>query len=414
MAQGRPGEVTPVYREDRQRWEARVTIRLDADGKPVRRMFTGRTRKEVADRVKAAIRAKDDGIVPASRTMTVGKWLDIWLDDLVPGTVAAGTLENYRTLARIYIRPEVGRVALVDLQPRDVTRMVRKVAAAGKSANTQRLVRATLVRALKRAEREGLVPRNVAALSDGVRIGTPEGRSLTVEQAVQLLDAVSGNRAEAAFVLAVLGDRMTREQVVELLDATTGDRLAAAYTVALTLGLRRGELLGLTWADLDLDADSPTALVRRQLKREGGEGLVLGEQKTRQSRRRLHLSPRTLSALAVHRMLLDAEAKVVGNAWPTAPLGADLIFRTPLGTPVDPDNFTSNVRRTTAGLFGESWSPHTLRHSAASLLLADGVGLKIISEVMGHSSTRITADVYAHLMDEAGSVAAESMGRMLG
>jgi len=100
---------------------------------------------------------------------------------------------------------------------------------------------------------------------------------------------------------------------------------------------------------------------------------------------------------------------VLGGAWPAEVLGADLVFRTPLGTAVDPDNFRNATYRLTTDAVGERWSPHELRHSAASLMLAQGVPLKVISEVLGHSSIRITSDVYAHLMDDASVIAADAM-----
>jgi integrase len=105
---------------------------------------------------------------------------------------------------------------------------------------------------------------------------------------------------------------------------------------------------------------------------------------------------------------------LLGDAWLESPLGGNLVFRTPLGTAVDPDNFRNATYRLTTRALGERWSPHELRHSAASLLIAQGVDLKIISEVLGHSSIRITADVYGHLLDDAGVVAADAMSDLFG
>lgn len=100
--------------------------------------------------------------------------------------------------------------------------------------------------------------------------------------------------------------------------------------------------------------------------------------------------------------------------WPATVLGHDLVFRSPVGTAVDPDNLRNATYRLTIEALGERWSPHELRHSAASLLIAQGVDLKVVSEVLGHSSIRITADVYGHLLDDAGLVAADAMSELLG
>ena len=190
--------------------------------------------------------------------------------------------------------------------------------------------------------------------------------------------------------------------------------MGAAYVVGLTLGLRRGELLGLAWSDLNLEGDAPTARISRQLLRIGGGGLTLAEPKTKQSRRTVRLPAMTVAALTQHRQRMADEAAVVGSSWPTAPLGADLVFRTPIGTAVDPGNFTTQVATTTKRLLGESWSPHDLRHSAASFLFAQGVDMKLVSSVLGHSSYRVTADVYTHLLEGAGAAAADAMDGMLG
>jgi integrase len=142
----------------------------------------------------------------------------------------------------------------------------------------------------------------------------------------------------------------------------------------------------------------------------------------------MHLPGPVVDALRAHRARQAAERLVVGPDWPALPLGADLVFRTELGTPMDPDNFRQLVYKVTREAFtpeelrpepGEpwpaeyQWSPHELRHSAASLLIAQGVPLKLVSETLGHSSVRITGDVYGHLFDDAGSVAATAMSSAL-
>jgi integrase len=379
------GEGTVRKDELRNRWEGRLTISYDpVTGQQKRQKFTGRTRADVVRKMDEARRALANGQTTKVEKRTVQQYLDDWLANTLPGTVTTGTEGNYRNVVRLYIVPAIGAKKLATLTPGDVTKMLRDMDAAGKSTNTQRLARSVLRRALRRAEQDGLLTRNVAALADGVRVGAPEGRTLTVGQARKLLKAVKD------------------------------DRLEAAYVVALTLGLRRGELLGLTWADLDLDAEKPTLTVLRSLKRTPGRGLEVSETKTKGSRRRIHLPAPTVAALRRHRKRTAAERLVLGPSWPELPLGHDLVFRSPVGTAVDPDNFRNATYALTKKVLGEKWSPHELRHSAASLLIAQGVDLKVVSEVLGHSSIRITADVYGHLLDDAGIVAADAMTELLG
>jgi integrase len=244
-----------------------------------------------------------------------------------------------------------------------------------------------------------MVTRNVAALANGVKVGKPEGRTLTPEQ--------------ARLFLASIRD----------------DRLEAAFTVALALGLRRGELLALSWDDVTLDATPPRLTVTKSLARVHGVGLVVAETKTAGSKRVLHLPGPAVDTLRRHRIRFLEERLEAGAGWVDRPLGFDLIFRTPFGTALDPNNFRQHCYRVTREAFtppderpkepGDrwpkeyQWSPHELRHSAASLLIAQGVPLKLVSETLGHASIRITADVYGHLLDDAGAIPAQAMSDAL-
>jgi len=382
MAKRANGEGTVRYDKDRKRWEGRVTVRLE-NGKPIRRKVTGATKAEVRKRMQEVADAAEEGREVLRRTLTVGTFLNDWLDNVLPGTVASATEAQYRQLARLYVLPHLGRKQLKTLQPRDVTLMLRAMEKEGKSSNSRRLARAVLRRSLRYAEVNGYVTRNVAALADAPRVEAKEGKALTAEQARQLLETLRG------------------------------DRLEAAITVALSLGLRRSELLGLSWRDVDLESSPATLTVRQALKRTPA-GLVLEQPKTRQSRRTIHLPAPAVAALKRHRAKQAEERLKAGDLWQPAPDNADLLFRTEIGTAIDPNNFGRAVRQLckAAGIPG-TWSPHALRHSAASLLLAQGVPLKVVSEVLGHSSIRVTADVYSHLIDDAKTEAADAMATAL-
>jgi integrase len=382
MAKQANGEGSIRENKARKRWEGRVTVGLTLDGKPRRRMVTGPTKAVVRSRMAELAEASEQGITPASASQTVAQFLRLWLDDLA-GTVSPATETQYRDVARLYVVPHLGRKHVRTLTPRDVAKMLRDLEAEGRSPNTRRLARSVLRRALRWGEQEGALTRNVAALANGVKVGPPEGRTLTPDQARALLAHVYGDRWEAAF------------------------------SVALSLGLRRGELLGLSWEDVDLEADTPRLTITRNLTRHRGAGLVVDTTKTVGSRRTVHVPGPVVDSLRRHRVRQAEERLHVGPSWPARPLGVDLIFRTPFGTAVDPNNFRQVVYRVTEAALGERWSPHELRHSAASLLIAQGVPLKIISETLGHSSIRITADVYGHLLDDAGALPAAAMAQAL-
>jgi integrase len=245
----------------------------------------------------------------------------------------------------------------------------------GLSPRTVHYTYAVLRSALAQAARGGLVHRNVAALVRPPRAARREAQALTAEEAQLLLDTARGTRYWALWVLA------------------------------LTLGLRRGELLGLRWADLDLDRR--TVRVTRSVQRIGGR-LVVEEVKSETSRRTLPLPRITLDALREHRTRQHDERAAVGDLWQDH----DLVFPTSLGTSADPRNLRREFVRllvragvgvdvvTSAG--GEKTVPrirlHDLRHTCASLLLAQGVPARVVMEILGHSGIAITMNIYAHVL----------------
>jgi integrase len=304
--------------------------------------------------------------------------------------VSGTTLDDYTHMIRLHLEPALGRKQLAQLTVADVDELWAAKRKAGYKPNTVRIMRAVLRRALAQAEREGLVPRNVAALSQPARLGQPDGRALTVEQAHALLEAARGDRLEAAFLLM------------------------------LSYGLRRGEVLGLAWSDLD--STRHTLEVRRAVRRrksardDGGTYLggatsrvEVAELKTRRSRRVLYLTDQVLEALEFHRVGQDLERRAARDMW------ADhgLIFTSLLGTPVDPDNFAKAFLRLCKSAGLGHWHPHEARHSAASVMLAQGVPLEVVSEILGHSSIYVTKDVYGHLAEGAKRDAAERMAAVL-
>jgi integrase len=354
------------------RWHGMVDLPPGPNGQRRRRKVTGHNRKEVAAKLEQARREVAAGVVVDKR-LTVGDYLADWLDRREQADdVTPATIRNYRDVTRLYLTPAIGTVKLDALTPQQVEQMTAAMmkGAPGRrpvAARTAALARAVLRKALTDAAREGMVARNVAQMARAPRQPRREGRTLSPTQAKTLLAAVADHR------------------------------LAAAFVVSLMLGLRRGELLGLHWSDVDLDAGTLT--VRHQLQRVAGE-LVIVDTKTAGSVRRLALPGPALDALKRHR-----------GANPGLP-GA-LIFTSETGTPMDPDNWRRLVYNVTEKAFGERWGPHELRHSAASIMLAAGVPLKMVSEVLGHSSIRITADIYSHVLG-TDRTAADAMAKVLG
>ena len=342
-------------------WIGAVVIGFDEDGRPQRKTVSARARVDANKKLRALQRAVDDGLPPNDDRLTVGQLLDRWLLDVMPLRVSPATLGNYRSVVNNHIRPNLGRKRVSRLTPDDVQHFIRAKLDEGLSTRTVRLLRGVLVQALQHALRQGVVGRNVAALTEGPRLQQQEGRSLTIDEAKMLLKAADG------------------------------DRLEALYLLMLSTGIRTGEALGLPWSNVNLDEG--IVVIRQALTKQPG-GLVIGEGKTgKKGWRTINVPEPVVDSLRRHHVRQKEERAAAGAAWNDR----GLVFCTPIGTPVDPDNQRRSFAELTERAGLGHWHPHELRHSAASLMLAQGVRLEVVSEVLGHESIRITKDVYGHL-----------------
>ena len=229
----RPSGDGSVYKSPDGRWRGTVDLGW-ADGKRRRKYVSAPTQGQALEKLRQAQRAAEAGVVSDDR-ITVAQFLHRWLAVNLPGSVAESTTEDYADTVRLHLEPVLGRRKLSQLTVAEVDAVWAAKRKAGYKPNTIRIMRAVLRKALAQAEREGLVTRNVAALSQPARLSQPEGRSLSVEQALTLLDTAKG------------------------------DRLEPAYVLLLTYGLRRGELLGLAWTDFD--PKPGTLAVRQSVRR---------------------------------------------------------------------------------------------------------------------------------------------------
>ncbi len=378
------------WRDDRKRWEATVTVASevvghDDEGRPKyrqkRRTVTGATQEEALGRLDALrekIAAEQLGHVPA--TATLARYLGAWFSEVLPGSdLAQTTSEQYERIARLYIMPTIGKVKLEDIKPPTVRRMLTALTDQGLSPATARQARSVLSAALQQAVFDGLILTNPVRGVRSPRQTATGGRTLTPDDARTLLSAAQGHEYEALVY------------------------------VLLSLGLRRGEALGLCWPDVDLEGTAPRLTVRRALKKDARDRTYLDEPKTPRSRRTIHLPGTLVEVLRRHRVRQAAQRLKFGEGWGGRWADEDLVFTSSIGTALDPRRVTRTVEAIAIEAGLGKWTPHELRHSAASLLLAQNVPLKVVSEMLGHSSIRVTADVYGHLLDDARAEAATAM-----
>ena len=334
---------------------------------------------------KARTSLKAGGSTRSDR-ITVGEYLDEWLD--AKADVKRSTLRAYRQHVDKWLRPALGRRRLGELRTAHVAEALAAVTSS--DSNRQR-VRATLRTALNDAVREGLLTTNPAALVKLASGKRPRALVWTAERVARWQE--TGVKPSAVMV-------WTPAQLGTFLDAADGDRLAALWHLYAFRGLRRGEAVGLPWSEVDLDAG--TLAIRRQHVQLGWE-IVEDTPKSDAGERTIALDAATVGMLRGHRRRQLEERLAWGAAW----TDTGLVFTREDGIGLHPATVTDRFHavRQSAGL--PPIRLHDLRHGAASLMLAAGVDLKVVSETLGHSTLGLTADTYTSVYTEVAAEAAE-------
>jgi integrase len=362
-----------IHRRKGGGWCAQYTV-YTANGRK-RKTLYGKTRQEVAAKLTTGLSDREDGVIFEAENLTIGEYLDRWLKDSVERNVGPRTLSNYQLQVRQHLRPALGQVKLKALSPAHIQGLYRSKLDAGLAPSSVRYIHAVLHRALKQALRWGLVPRNASESVDLPRLGKEE---------VEVL---------------------LPYEVRAFLDAAREDRLEALYVVAVTVGLRRGELLGLRWTDLELDGE-PKLRVGRQLQRmRDGSGRRFVAPKGGKGRT-IRLPARTVEALKAHRAR-QAQARLkAGSLYQDG----GLVFASEIGTPLEPSNID---RRSFKPLLEKAGLPdirfHDLRHTCATVLLSQGVNPKFVQELLGHADIKLTLGTYSHFLPSMGDQTANAM-----
>jgi len=369
------------------RWHGYVSMGVKDNGKPDRRHVQAATQKDVTAKVRELERKRDAGsVTDAGKTPTVGDWLTFWLDNIAARKVRASTLQGYRSKIDTHLIPGLGAHRLDRLLPEHVERFYTRCSADLSPATVLQLHR-ILSRSLKVAHQRGRVARNVCDLVDAPSVTREEVQPLT--------------QADARAILA----------------AASTERNAARWSVALALGLRQGEALGLLWEHVDLSAG--VIRIRWQLQRLTGQGLVLVEPKSRASRRTVVLPTQLADALRAHRATQDAERAAAGELWDdrVKTLGGKdmrgLVFAQVNGRPVDPRADWSAWKSLCRQSGVREARLHDARHTAASILLAQGVPARVVMDLLGHSQIGLTLGTYSHVAPELSKAAADGIGGAL-
>jgi integrase len=351
-----------IYKRKDGRWVAAINYGYQ-EGKLNRKTYYGSTRVEVATKLNTAINDKNKGLPSLDEKQTLEQYLKAWLKDVAKPRVRPRTFESYSCFVDYHIIPALGKKVLTKLTPQHVQQLLNEKSQSGLAAETVRHIHSTLRCALNDAVRWGMLHRNVASLASPPKL---EKREFQV---------------------------FTNEQLNGLLSAISNDRLESIFWIAIYLGLRRGEILALRWRDIDFD--SQTLQVCGTLQRIAGS-LQISETKTASSKRSLHMPDTLIEKLKAHRIHQYEDRLKAGLMWQET----GLVFVTKFGSPLEP----RNLLRKFHGILKNAKMPkirfHDLRHSCATLYLANGVSIRTIMDVLGHSKISQTMNTYAHVLPE--------------
>ena len=373
MAKHRGSGEGSIYQAKDGRWRGEISLGYKPDGKALRKIVYGKTRNEVSDAMKRVLRDQQLGLTITSERQTVAQFLTDWLQNTVKPKNREQTYRSYEWITRVHLIPALGRLSLQKLTPQKLQSFLNERHSTGLSPATIKHINATLRAALSQARRWQLVHQNAAKLVTLPRSVRYQATVLSPDQAKTFLESVAGTREEGLF------------------------------TMALTIGLRRGELLALRWSDVDLEKG--TLQVNHSLERVRKGGLRLADPKSARAVRNLRLPHVCLSALLRHRELQAEERQWAGSKWHDV----DYVFTSSIGTPIQPEKVT----RLFAASLKIAQLPkvrfHDLRHSCATLLLALGVHPKLVQETLGHSTFQLTMDTYSHMIPALRNEVADRM-----
>lgn len=353
-----------------RRKDGSYMVQLTADGKRITKYF--KTKREANAWRIETLQKIQSGLFYAGPKLTLSEYFDEWLVAR-EGSVKPKTNHQYRQIINQHINPVLGKIKINELQPAEIQALYNKKVESGIGIRTVGLIHSVLHCALNHALRLGIIFRNPC---DAVYKPKAQKREMNI---------------------------LDENQVRALLIAARGKRHEALFKLAITTGMRKGELIGLKWSDLDWDTNQIN--VQRQVQRVPGKGLKYTQPKTAAGRRMIYLGADILQSLKDHLQRQWLEREFMGERWQDH----DLIFPSSIGTPMS----QSNLHREFKLLLQEAKLPdirfHDLRHTAASLMLKQGVSVKVVQERLGHSDAAMTLNVYSHVIPGMQREAAEKM-----
>jgi integrase len=377
-------------------WEARVTTGYDSEGKPKRQSFYGKTRQEVAEKMNKALHEMSIGARLDVNKVTLSEWLDRWLIDYMKPSLRPNTYQSYEMDLRLHVKPYVGSIRLKDLQAGDLQRLFNNLLKNGRATEWNKEVN------------PGLSRRTV----DYVRTTVKAALSVAVDNDLILKNPAKQTKLPPAEKKEAVP--FTRRESETFLNYVKGiaHRLFAALYLAFCTGLRRGEILGLMWPDIDFEAS--TLEVKRELVEVRDVDtkkvhLDFGPPKTEKSKRTIPMTENMVKVLKAHLEKQDEERFFYKESYHDE----NLVFCTEDGRRIWPRNFDRLYTNLLKKAGVDHKKLHTTRHTFASMMIEDGEDIRNVQELLGHAVLSTTADIYSHVAERAKKKAMNRMQDLL-
>jgi integrase len=373
-----------IKQRSRGSWSVVINLGRDLEGKSRQKWYTVHgTKREAEKELSKLLHELEHGIYVEPHRMTVAKYLEKWLSDYAEAAVAPKTYERYAEICTNHLIPALGAIPLAKLQPLQIqsyySKAQREVGPMGRKLSKQTVLHHHRIfrSALKQAVKWQLIVRNPA---DAVEPPAPERKEMVA---------------------------LNEHDTAELLKVAEGSRLYAPMLLAVTSGLRRGEVLGLHWADVDLEKG--TLSVRHAVEQTRKGGVRLKQPKSKKSRRTVALLGILLPALRRHKTTQNEDKLRAGAAY----TDTGLVFAADDGEIWNPDAFTKAYRDLVRRTPFKRVRFHDLRHTHATQLLRQGIHPKVVSERLGHSTIALTLDTYSHVLPRMDESAAAKLNAAL-